>query len=841
MLQSVRGMKQFWYTKQSELKCMIRMWGSPTLFLTFSCAEYESPEIDRYLRNVNDVPPSYDMGKLCTEDPISVSRKFSLKFHAFFHTVLLKGAVLGQVDHFYWKKEYQARGAPHYHVLLWIRNAPVIGQDEPDEILAWPQARITCCIPDVKSDPDLHRLVTRYQMHKCSAYYKRRWRCGSTFITRCRFGFPRQACQNATLHCVEEAVKSRKRIYKLPRSDVEVRVNDYNPLLLMLWKANIDIQYVAESSLALAHYVSGYVTKAEKSHLQDIWQEVIYTKSVYSKFWSFGIHSLRSQECGLYEASDLLLGDHLTEKSETFKWVDVSMPDKRSRRLKDHKILEDVAKHNPDSEDIFQSNLLDTYYPQRPNDLEDICLYDFVANYDYCGTDSRTGERQYRKLTKPRLPNHRFFDPKKEEQRQGYYYSLILLFVPFRDESSLLLDNETTEEAFWHLLPADSDGSAYHSRLQKILQAQASIKKINDARQADGEEHTISKEDDEPQLMGEARAAMKDLFDINTNQPDTLSLEQRVAMLNTDQRRVFDKVKAHFLHQKEHEANKCACDFTPLRMFVSGVGGTGKPFLIKTIKSLVGHLWPSDDLTCAVAAPTALAAFNVGGVTIHRLFQLPVEHEGKTAGYWALSKASQKVMKTTLRSVKVFIIDKISMVSSLNLAYIHLRLEELFGSNDWFGSKNMLFVGDLLQLQPVNGHPVFEKITQKSLQHKLGCANSVNIWRDVVTYDELTTNERQKKNAKFSAMLDSVCCGCPTAETITTLQERLVQGSIADRFTELRKHGQSPVCSTEEKNAMTSTVKCSVVSPRKYMSCCVQTKWMKHVTHVNGPKKQLIS
>ncbi len=42
----------------------------------------------------------------------------------------------------------------------------------------------------------------------------------------------------------------------------------------MLWKANIDIQFVAESSLALAHYVSGYVTKAERSIMQDIWQEV---------------------------------------------------------------------------------------------------------------------------------------------------------------------------------------------------------------------------------------------------------------------------------------------------------------------------------------------------------------------------------------------------------------------------------------------------------------------------------------------------------------------------------------------------------------------------------------
>ena len=44
----------------------------------------------------------------------------------------MKGQVLGKVDHFYWKKEYQARGAPHYHVLLWIRDAPVIDQDDPE-------------------------------------------------------------------------------------------------------------------------------------------------------------------------------------------------------------------------------------------------------------------------------------------------------------------------------------------------------------------------------------------------------------------------------------------------------------------------------------------------------------------------------------------------------------------------------------------------------------------------------------------------------------------------------------------------------------------------------------
>ena len=142
-------------------------------------------------------------------------------------------------------------------------------------------------------------------------------------------------------------------------------------------------------------------------------------------------------------------------------------------------------------------------------------------------------------------------------------------------------------------------------------------------------------------------------------------------MLNLDQRRIFE---AHLLHQVKHESREYSCTFKPLRMFVSGVGGTGKSFLIHALKCLIDSLWKTDDLTCAIAAPTGLAAFNVGGVTIHRLFQLPIEHKGKQAGYWSLSKAAQKVMRSTLRSLKMIFDDEVSMVSSLNLAYMYLRL-----------------------------------------------------------------------------------------------------------------------------------------------------------------------
>ena len=92
------------------------------------------------------------------------------------------------------------------------------------------------------------------------------------------------------------------------------------------------ILFVAESSLALAHYVNEYVTKAERSNLPEIWQDVSENKSIYSRLWSSGVLSPRFRECGLYEAADLL-GDHLTEKSCTVQWVDVSRSQNGNNRL----------------------------------------------------------------------------------------------------------------------------------------------------------------------------------------------------------------------------------------------------------------------------------------------------------------------------------------------------------------------------------------------------------------------------------------------------------------------------------------------------------------------------
>ena len=145
----------------------------------------------------------------------------------------------------------------------------------------------------------------------------------------------------------------------------------------------------------------------------------------------------------------------------------------------------------------------------------------------------------------------------------------------------------------------------------------------------------------------------------------------------------------------------------------------------------------------AVVAPTGIAAFNINGLTIHRLLMLPVEH-GKTPQYRPLSDDALKVVRHVMHNVTLVIIDEVSMVSNVTLLYIHLRLSEIFQTEEaedgWFGRRNLLFLGDLLQLPPVFEGPVYTALTADLTQKYTGCAGTVDLWRQLFTYDELTIN-----------------------------------------------------------------------------------------------------
>ena len=92
------------------------------------------------------------------------------------------------------------------------------------------------------------------------------------------------------------------------------------------------------------------------------------------------MRSLRSRECGLYEAADILLGDHLYEKSDSVQWITVEKPENRKVRINNYRELQQLAESDPHSNDLYQANL-DNFYPNRPASLTHVCLFDFIKWY----------------------------------------------------------------------------------------------------------------------------------------------------------------------------------------------------------------------------------------------------------------------------------------------------------------------------------------------------------------------------------------------------------------------------------------------------------------------------
>ena len=71
-----------------------------------------------------------------------------------------------------------------------------------------------------------------------------------------------------------------------------------------------------------------------------------------------------------------------------------------------------------------------------------------------------------------------------------------------------------------------------------------------------------------------------------------------------------------------------------------------------------------------LVAPTSVAAFNIGGLTINYAFWLPAEH-GNLTRYTKLSAQGLYELRLLCRDINTIIIDEISMVSYETLGFIH--------------------------------------------------------------------------------------------------------------------------------------------------------------------------
>ena len=214
------------------------------------------------------------------------------------------------------RREYQGRGLQHFHLQVWVEDAPLIDErtTDEDEVCTFISKYATCEIPDPTLCPTLYERVMRFQQHKCNDYCLRSKKVKTGFRKACRFGFPRPQREKMHLRSVVEAVAGRKclkansHLYDLPRKSNAVRINDYNPAILLAWQGNMDIQYIGENSAILNWYCTKYSTKAEKSHSVQVFDNITSTKSLASRLWNVALRSISHRECGALEAADTLLG-----------------------------------------------------------------------------------------------------------------------------------------------------------------------------------------------------------------------------------------------------------------------------------------------------------------------------------------------------------------------------------------------------------------------------------------------------------------------------------------------------------------------------------------------------
>ena len=137
-------------------------------------------------------------------------------------------------------------------------------------------------------------------------------------------------------------------------------------------------------------------------------------------------------------------------------------------------------------------------------------------------------------------------------------------------------------------------------------------------------------------------------------------------------------------------------------VFLTGKAGTGKSTFLKYICNHTRKKY-------VVLAPTGIAAINAGGVTLHSFFKLPFRpmlpddpdlslSHGRIFEFFKYPKEKRKI----IAEVDLIIIDEISMVRADIIDCVDRILRVYSGNMRLpFGGKQLLFVGDVFQSEPV--------------------------------------------------------------------------------------------------------------------------------------------
>ena len=237
----VRTGDTFFHKAESNINAMLKAFGLPSLFITVTFSE-RWEQFQQILHRI--AGPSF----LPTDHPWeAVEYYYERMYHlrnSFFNEPRYNG--FGKLLESVIRHEFQLRQAIHSHLLLWVEKT-IVKLIEENYICA--------DIPDRHTEPMLYELVIQHQIHTCKPHL-----CGgqvgqNSMSRPCKKGFP-QPLSEYTYHHEGELRYRYRRV-----TPADQFIVPYNPQLLLIWGAHINVQYVTSSGLS--KYVTKYVTKAE--------------------------------------------------------------------------------------------------------------------------------------------------------------------------------------------------------------------------------------------------------------------------------------------------------------------------------------------------------------------------------------------------------------------------------------------------------------------------------------------------------------------------------------------------------------------------------------------------
>ena len=314
-LRPIRGSPPYWQKVMFELLAAIKQFKIFTWFLTLSAADMRWEDTLKAIAKQQGKNLSHeeinemtweDRCSLLRSNPTTAARHFQHRVQSLFTDVILSPACpLGKITYYFYRIEFQQRGSPHVHAILWVEIAPQ-PNDPSEDICNFVGKYIQSNLPSTDEEPCT--LVQEVQTHRHTATCTKR---GGA----CRFGFPKPISEDIILsrpdsnnddpktrkaaieilskvkECLQQDdsnndmlsvpdllqksqisadvnYEALKKATKTPtvfmkRNPSETCINNYNPFILKLWKANTDLQYVTSPYAAIA-YITSYITKDER-------------------------------------------------------------------------------------------------------------------------------------------------------------------------------------------------------------------------------------------------------------------------------------------------------------------------------------------------------------------------------------------------------------------------------------------------------------------------------------------------------------------------------------------------------------------------------------------------